>query len=431
MNNSIWAKNVTLPAFPMLEQDRNTDVLIIGGGLAGILCAWKLQQEGVDYLLVESDTIMHGVSRNTTAKLTSQHGFIYHKLLQKFGPENARLYWQANEDALAMYRSLVKPIDCDFEEKDNYIYSHDPQKLQMEWSALQQLHIPAALCQSIPLPFPVAGAIRFSNQAQFHPLKFAAAISKDLNIREHAAVKAFEGNTAVTDRGRITAGKIIMATHFPINNKHGLYFLKQYQERSYVLALKNAPQFDGMYLDEAKGGLSFRTYENLLLLGGGGHRTGKKGGGWAELEHFAKQHFPDAAEVCRWATQDCMTLDDIPYIGQYSANTPNLFVATGFNKWGMTSSMVASMILTDLVQGKENPYTEVFSPSRSLLRPQLAINAGEAIWNLLTPTRPRCPHMGCALKWNSAERSWDCPCHGSRFTENGMLLDNPSTGDLK
>ena len=168
-----------------------------------------------------------------------------------------------------------------------------------------------------------------------------------------------------------------------------------------------------------------------LLLGGGGHRTGKPGGGWEELEAFARRYFPNSRETCRWAAQDCMTLDGVPYIGQYGRHTPGLYVATGFNKWGMTSSMTAAMVLSDLVQGKRNPYAAVFSPARTVLRPQLLANLAEATASLLTVSKPRCPHMGCALKWNPLERTWDCPCHGSRFTEDGELLDNPATGGLQ
>ena len=238
------------------------------------------------------------------------------------------------------------------------------------------------------------------------------------------------GTTAVTDSGRIAAEKIIVATHFPFLNKHGSYFLKMYQHRSYVIALKNAPQIDGMYVDEAPAGMSFRTYGNLLLVGGGGHRTGKKGGSWPELQNFARRHYPDAVEKYRWAAQDCMTLDAVPYIGPYSASTSGLYVATGFNKWGMTSSMVSAMLLRDMVQGKENPCAPVFSPSRTILRPQLAVNAFEAAAGWLVPAARRCPHLGCGLKWNPHEHSWDCPCHGSRFTQDGKKLDNPAAGDL-
>ena len=186
-----------------------------------------------------------------------------------------------------------------------------------------------------------------------------------------------------------------------------------------------------MYLDEAQAGMSFRNYENLLLVGGGDHRTGKKGGGWRELRDFAQQHYPQAEERSHWATQDCMSLDGVPYIGRYSASTRDLYVATGFNKWGMTASMVSAMILSDLVQEKENPYEEVFSPSRSILHPQLAVNGVEAVVSLLTPAPRRCPHLGCALKWNPIEHTWDCPCHGSRFTRDGKRIDSPATGNLK
>ena len=198
-----------------------------------------------------------------------------------------------------------------------------------------------------------------------------------------------------------------------------------------MLALENAPELKGIYVDEAEMGLSFRRCGEWLLLGGGSHRTGKKGGGWRELEAFARRYYPDAREVCRWATQDCMTLDGIPYIGSYAKHTPHLYVATGFNKWGMTSAMVAADLLADRVLGKANPFEKVFSPNRTILRPQLAVNAAESIVGLLTPTVPRCPHLGCALKYNPQEHTWDCPCHGSRFAEDGKLLNNPATDDKR
>ena len=221
------------------------------------------------------------------------------------------------------------------------------------------------------------------------------------------------------------------ATHFPIDNKHGMYFLKMYQERSYVIALENAGRLQGMYRDIDKKGLSFREYHDMLLLGGGSHRTGKSGGKWQELREAAKQYYPQATERYAWATQDCMTLDGVPYIGEYSPRMPGCFVATGFNKWGMTSSMVAAMLLTDLVCGNDNPYTCVFRPNRSMWKLQLLCNGWEATVNLLLPTTKRCPHLGCALKWNAAERTWDCSCHGSRFDTEGRVLNNPANGDMK
>ena len=430
--DSIWTKTARLPQFEPLRSDLNTDVLIIGGGLAGVLCAYRLTRAGVDCALAEADRICSGITKNTTAKITSQHGLIYDKLIREFGVERARLYLEANQGALEEYRALCRDIDCDFEERDAFVYSTDKGwKLEQELKALDRLGFAAEFVTDIPLPFSVAGAVKFGRQAQFHPLKFIAAIAKDLRIFERTKVLELGPGTAVTNGGTVSAKKIIAATHFPLLNKHGGFFLKLYQHRSYVLALKNAPDVHGMYIDENEKGLSFRNYGDLLLLGGGSHRTGKQGGGWPELERFAVRHYPDAQVTARWATQDCMTLDGVPYIGPYSKRTDGLYVAAGFNKWGMTSSMAAASVLTDLVLGRENPYAELLSPSRTVLRPQLAANGLESALGLLTPTAPRCPHLGCALKYNAAERSWDCPCHGSRFGEDGTLIDNPATDDMR
>ena len=429
---SLWEQTWEKPNFPAQDGDLSTDVLIIGGGMAGILCAYRLHCAGVPYVLAEAETICGGITKNTTAKLTSQHGLIYDKLISRFGIQRAKQYLAANQAALQTYRTLCRKIDCGFEEKAAYVYAlDDRRKLQREVNALEKLGVPAEFTDELPLPFPVAGAVKFPNQAQFHPLKFVSGLAKGLRVYEHTRVRELIGTTAVTNHGRIRAEKILVTTHFPFLNKHGSYFLKLYQHRSYVIALQGAPDVDGMYVDASQTGLSFRNCQNLLLLGGGGHRTGKKGGGWRELRDFARRHYPQAEEQYRWAAQDCMSLDGVPYIGPYSASTPDLYVAAGFNKWGMTSSMVSAMLLSDLVQGKNSPYGEVFSPSRSILRPQLAVNGFEAVVNLLTPTAKRCPHLGCALKWNPVEHTWDCPCHGSRFTEDGKRLDGPATGDLK
>ncbi len=429
--NSIWRQTAQLPQFDPLQSDLKSDVLIIGGGMAGLLCAFRLAQTGVDCALVEADRIGGGVTQNTTAKITSQHGLIYHKLIRKFGIERARLYLEANQRALEEYRALCRNIPCDFEEKDTFVYSlQSRKKIHQELDALNRLGFSAELAEQLPLPFPVEGAVKFRHQAQFNPLKLMAALSRDLRIFEHTKVLELAPGRAVTHGGTISADKIIITTHFPLLNKHGGYFLKLYQHRSYVLALNSAPDVQGMYLDEDEKGLSFRNYNSLLLLGGGSHRTGKGGSGWQELEQFARKHYPNAQMVSRWAAQDCMTLDGVPYIGPYARGTAGLYVATGFNKWGMTSSMAAAAVLTDLILERENPYEELFSPSRTMLHPQLAVNGLESALGLLTPTVPRCPHMGCALRYNAAEHSWDCPCHGSRFGEDGALIDNPATDDI-
>lgn len=429
---SVWEKTAEKPRLDALKENKNVDVLIIGGGIAGILCAYKLKRAGVDCMLAEATEICGGITKNTTAKITLGQGLIYDKMIRRFGEERARLCVLAQEDAIKEYARLCENIDCDYETQDNYVYSlNDRGRIEKEVYALNRLGVRAELSDARELPFAVAGAVRVKGQAQFHPLKLLYAIANDLPIYEHTKVVQLMPHKAKTNHGEITFKKLIVATHFPLVNKHGLYFLKLYQHRSYVLALKGAQKVSGMYVDESDTGLSFRNYGDLLLLGGGGHRTGKQGGCWQELEDFAGKYYKAAEPVGRWATQDCMTLDGVSYIGQYAKSTPDVFVATGFNKWGMTNAMVAAEILCDLVRGKSNPYAAVFDPSRTVLRPQLAVNALDSVLGLITPTAPRCPHLGCALKYNSAEHTWDCPCHGSRFTEDGRLIDNPATDDKR
>jgi glycine/D-amino acid oxidase-like deaminating enzyme len=224
---------------------------------------------------------------------------------------------------------------------------------------------------------------------------------------------------------------MIVATHFPFWNRHGNYFLKLYQQRSYVLALQNGPDLDGMYVCGEEGGFSLRNSGAYLMLGGNNHRTGAKSTGWKPLEDFAKAHYPHAIVAFRWANQDCISLDGIPYVGPYSQSTPHVSVITGFNKWGMTGAMAGATVLTEQILGRSSPYAPLFDPSRSIWNSKLAVNIGHTLSNFLRPTAPRCPHLGCALKWNPNERSWDCSCHGSRFDENGRKLTNPANKDLR
>ena len=428
---SIWLQTTELPRFPALENNITCDVLIIGGGITGLLTALYLHNKGIDYILVEKGRIAHGTTANTTAKITFQHGLCYNKLLKQVGLESAQMYLKANQSAFDELCKLAKSLNCDFEWRDNFVYSvTDRKKLENEMKALSTLGFNAELCDRPTIPIETVGAVKFKHQAQFNPLKFLKETIKDLNIYENTWVREMIGTTAVTDRVKIKAQKIIVATHFPFINKHGSYFLKQYQHRSYVVALENAQDVYGMYVDECKTGLSFRNYNGLLLLGGGGHRTGKNGGKWAELRRFYKYIYPDTKEITFWAAQDCMSLDSVPYIGRYSKNTPNMYVATGFNKWGMTGSMLSAMLLSDMLLDRVPDYAVAFNPSRGILKPQLAVNGFEAAKGLLTISQKQCPHLGCALKWNKAEHSWDCACHGSRFDENGAVLDNPANGNL-
>lgn len=428
--SSIWQNNFELPEFPKLSGSTETDVLVIGGGLSGILAAYFLRSEGIDCIICEGGHICGGVTGLTTAKITAEHRLIYSQIAEEISEKAAKQYLSANLLALNKYRSLCKDIDCDFEEKDSFIYSvSDRKKLDNELCILDRINFPAEFVNTLPLPLRTVGAVKFTSQAQFHPLKFAAAVAKDLHIYENTFVRRVKGHTAYTDTGSITARSIICATHFPFINRYGAYFLKLYQSRSFELALENAADYDGMYADENESGLSFRNSGKYLLLGGGGHRTGKKSCASDELQSFAAKHYPESKIAAKWAAQDCMTLDKIPYIGKYSPLSKHLYVSTGFGKWGMTSAMISAMLLSDIISGRENEFTELFSPNRTILRKQLFVNTAETISNFIIPTVPRCPHMGCALKWNAEESSWDCPCHGSRFDKSGKLRNNPAMKD--
>ncbi len=432
MQKSIWEDTSEICRHKELKHEIKTDVLIIGGGICGILCAYFLKTAGIDCVLVEKSTIASGITKNTTAKITFQHGLIYSKLLKKKGTNETQLYLQAHRSAVKEYEKLCKNIDCDFKKSRSYVYScYDKKKIENEMNALHKIGFNALFTEETELPFKIAGAVCFENQAQFNPLKFLAEICHNLEIYENTFVSELLPDKAITNHGVIKYDTAIVATHFPFINKHGSYFLKLYQERSYVSAFTNAQTLSGMYLDESKDGFSFRSYNDTLMIGGSSHRTGKHSLAWGPLNAFARRYYPYAELKYQWATQDCMSLDHIAYIGRYSKQTPNLYVATGFNKWGMTSAMLSATILTDLIKGKANEFADLFSPQRSILTPQLATNIFESACNLITPTTKHCPHLGCALKWNKHEHTWDCPCHGSRFDSCGRLIDNPSTKDLK
>ena len=429
---SIWHEHCNRINFPTLKSNLRTDVLVIGGGMAGILCAHKLNSLGIDCILIEQDKLLSGVTQNTTAKITAQHNLIYTKIYKKYGIEAAKLYLQANLSAVQEYKELGKKIECDMVDSTSYVYSEkNTNLLEKERDILGQIGYETSIKIADELPFENASALGFINQAQFNPLKFAYGISKELKIYENTRAEEISEKFVRTNYGKIEADHIIIATHFPLIDRHGLYFLKMYQQRSYVIAVKNIGELNGMYIDEKPNGFSFRSYRDTLLIGGGGHRTGERGGGYHAIERFIKENYPTAKEVTRFATQDCITLDEMPYIGRYFKRSKSLYVVTGFNKWGMTSSMLASNLLADIIMGNSSEYEKLFSPNRSILHFQTLKNTCKTVKNLVTPTVPRCSHLGCALKYNKQEKSWDCPCHGSRFNEKLEVINNPASKDIK
>jgi glycine/D-amino acid oxidase-like deaminating enzyme/nitrite reductase/ring-hydroxylating ferredoxin subunit len=479
---SLWQAECDFTNTEPLKGNLNVDVAVIGAGLAGILTAFFLQERGLKVIVLERSRLGEGETGRTTAKITAQHGIIYDKIINQYGIEIARQYAKANLQAINQYEKIIQKlkIDCNFKRSPAYIYSTGKtDKLENEAAAAARIGIPSFMTDRTELPFRVNGALVFSNQARFHPLLFLKSIASNLKIYENTRVKTVEDNTVYYDKGRVKAKWVVIATHYPIINFPGYYFLRMHQTRSYVLGLQKVPEIQGMYLDVRDNGLSFRSEGDTLLFGGAGHRTGKHPttssnalGRYEVLRRNAKRFYP-SAEICyQWSAQDCMTSDGIPYIGRYSASTPHLLVATGFNKWGMTSSMVAANLLADYITGVKNENADAFSPRRFSAK-SIAINLAEegvqaaiglssqafhfpiaGLENLrkgcggiveyknkkvgayksengeVYLVSTRCPHLGCELKWNPDEKSWDCPCHGSRFDIYGRWLSSPSVNCL-
>ena len=477
MMESLWSKTTDMPAYPPLRGELRADVAVIGGGMAGILIAYFLAKAGLHPVVLEAERIGSGQTKNTTAKITSQHGLLYARLVEQFGEELAQQYAHANQKALEHYRTLIAEldIDCAFTQCPAYLYSTlEEEPLVREAQAARRLGIEANFTRRTELPFSVRAAVRFDGQARFHPLHFLRVIASHLEIYEHTPVQSVEEHRLLTPHGVVMAETIVFACHYPFLNMPGYYFMRMHQERSYVLALENTAKMEGMYLGIDENGLSFRPDENVLLLGGGSHRTGENaaGGRYARLRRLAQRYWPESREIAAWSAQDCMTLDGVPYIGPFSSSTPHWYVATGFQKWGMTSSMVAAQFLTSQTMGRNHPDAEVFSPQRfkpsasaKMLIEETAhataglsrtfFNPPRAELDALSPghggiveydgkkagvykdehgeifvVSVQCPHLGCQLEWNSDEKSWDCPCHGSRFDYKGNLLDNPAQEDL-
>lgn len=492
---SYWISSVSLPTFPKLTEDVDVDIAIVGGGITGITSAYLLAKEGLKVAIIDAGRILNGVTGHTTAKITAQHGLIYDELISKFGVEKAKLYYEASNHALQFVKSTVQDenIDCELNEQDAYIFTNSDeytQQLENEYKAYEKLGINGEYSTSTKLPFEVKAAIIMKNQAQFHPLRYLLHLTekiaeKDGLIFEQTTAIDIETGTeprVLTNEGHsISCKQMIIATHFPFEDKAGFYFARMYSTRSYVVAAKTKNEFPGgMYINAEKPARSLRATtingEQLVLFIGENHRTGvgiSTIKHYEALEAFAEETFGVKEIMYRWSTQDLKTLDKVPYIGRITANNPNIFVATGYRGWGMTNGTIAALLMTDLIQGKTSPYEELYSPQRfhadpdiqkfisynadvakHLIKGKLEINTtrlddikddegsvvtvnGERAGAYRDPegclhiVDTTCTHMGCELEWNSGERSWDCPCHGSRFAYDGEVIDGPAEKPLK
>lgn len=488
-----WISSVEKNDYPVLNEDVNVDVAIIGGGIVGITTAFLLKNKGIKVAILEANRIMHGTTGHTTAKITSQHNLIYNNLITKFGEEKARQYAEANEKAIHFIADLVqeKNIDCDFCWRSAYVYTQSDEyvdKIEKEVSAASSLGIKASYLDKIPLPFNIKAAVRFDKQAQFHPLRYlqvlASEIPKDGSyIFEHTKVVDLEGEkcTVIASNGKkVKASNIIIASHFPCYDGLGMYFARIYTEKSYVLGVKLKEKLaEGMFITAEDPGRSIRSqkYEDgeIVLVGGEHHKTGNSKNTnihYENLSNFARKNFNVESIIYRWSTQDCMTVDGVPYVGHLTSKTKNIYVATGFGKWGMTNGTVSAAILTDFITKGDSKWASVYDPSRfdiiasgvklvkenldvaeKLIGGKLApvpkdveVNNGEATVVSINGERigayrddngklymvdVTCTHLGCELVWNEAEKTWDCPCHGSRFNYDGENIEGPAFNPLK
>ncbi|QFT87820.1 Gamma-glutamylputrescine oxidoreductase [Bacillus sp. THAF10] len=490
-----WRQAASLSSFPTLKEDKKADVCVVGGGITGITTAYQLVQEGMSVILLEADQVLNGTTGHTTAKVTAQHGIIYDELIGHVGKEKATLYYQANQDALHFIKDMVnrKRISCDYNEQDAIIYAaneQDDQKLMKEWEAYQKLGIDSDLLTEIPLNLPIQSAITMKNQGQFHPLQYLSVLVNELvekgaEIFEHTvATDVVESNglQVVTKNGsKVSCDHLVIASHFPFYDGMGFFFTRMYAERSYVLAAKTEKQPpEGMYYSAGEPTRSLRYVtiggEKIALIGGEGHKTGQ---GKDTIKHyealrsFGEEILGIKEILYRWSAQDLYTLDKIPYIGRITSGHPNIYLATGYRKWGMTNGTAAALLIQDLILNRDNPYEHLFTPSRFVADPSLkkfiSTNmdvAGHLIEGkldhpatttdelgldegaIVTINGQRagaykdnngelfcvdttCTHLGCEVEWNHGDRSWDCPCHGSRFSVHGDVLEGPADKPLK
>lgn len=491
---SYW-REINLPSFEKLTEHTSVDIAIVGGGITGITAGYLLINEGFKVAILEAGSILSGTTGHTTAKITAQHGLIYDELINHFGLEKAALYYNSANESLEFIRNTVKEkeIDCDFSQEDAFIYATSDeyaQKIEAELAAYETIGINGALVDGIPFNIKTKATLSMRDQAQFHPLKYLERLVQDF-VKAGGVI--YEGTTA-TDIGegdqpvvitrdghRIKCKNIISASHFPFVDMMGFYFARMYQDRSYVLGVKVQEEFPGgMYIsaDNPTRSLRYTPYkdEKLILVGGESHKTGQgidMMKHYETLEAFAKETFGITDFPYRWSTQDLITLDKLPYIGPITKQKSGIYVATGYRKWGMTNGTTAALLLRDLIIGAENPYKELFDPARFQTDPSLkkviSINtdvakhlikgkletvskepsdlendegsvvmingkrAGaykdkEGKLHLIDTT---CTHMGCETEWNAGERTWDCPCHGSRFSYDGEVFNGPAKKPLK
>jgi glycine/D-amino acid oxidase-like deaminating enzyme/nitrite reductase/ring-hydroxylating ferredoxin subunit len=443
---SLWFEDVERAERPPLDRDIGADVVVIGAGIVGLTTALLLEREGLDVAVLEMRHVGAGATGYTTAKLSSLHGLTYRQLAKSIGRDKARAYGEANEAGIARVFALADElgIDCDLRRKPNYTYAEDAadlDKVREEAQVAGELGLPAAYVEDLDLPYAVAGAVRFGDQAEFHPVKYLEGMAAALSGPVHCdtLVTGVGSGRVNTARGpRVSADHVVVATHLSFLDR-GLYFARCHPERSYVVAGRTENRPAGMYLSTESPAHSIRAHGDWLLVGGESHKTGQAdaAGRYERLEAWARERFGLEPEL-RWATQDQMPVDGVPYVGRHDPVSSNVWVATGFKKWGLAMGTAAAELLAAQIAGRDHSWAELFDPNRIRARAGATTFAKEnanVAYHFVADRvsrhgAPRCTHLGCLLDWNDAERTWDCPCHGSRFAETGAVIEGPAVRPL-
>jgi glycine/D-amino acid oxidase-like deaminating enzyme/nitrite reductase/ring-hydroxylating ferredoxin subunit len=491
---SFWIASTPDTVFPSLEEDLNVDVAVVGAGITGITAGVLLKRAGKKVAIIDAHKVTSGVTGHTTAKITSSHGQLYAQLLQRFGEEGARIYASSNQAAIDQIARLVEEhqIDCDFSRQPNYLYSVSPSELsslESETRAARTLGLPASFVKEVPLPFTVAGAVRFDDQAQFHPRKYLLHLVNTIPgdesyvLENTRALDVDHGRPCriKTDRGVITAQDVIIATGMPFLDQ-GLHFAKAHPYRSYVVcsSISRSQTPPGMFVSTESPTHTVRAApfqdDSLLIVAGEGHKVGQQQHmiePYDKLSAWLQSNFDVDSIEYHWSTQDYYSVDHIPYIGKLRAGLDHIYVATGYNAWGLTTGTVAASIIADSILGVPNAWAGLYDATR--LNPRVAcrkfleenlnvarhwvgdrvmgakISSAEELKKGQGATlRVRgkqmavyrddqahihalsavCSHLACIVHWNDAEKTWDCPCHGSRFRYDGKILQGPAVKDL-
>ena len=476
--------------FPALAGDHEADVAIIGGGIVGVTLARLLKDRGLKTVLVEARRIGEEVTGKSTAKITSQHNIIYTLLARKFGEDGAQIYAEANQVGLAAIRRLAAHhrLSCSLEARPAFTYTRDEGEagtIEEEVELARRLGLPASLTTDTGLPFSVCAAMRWDDQAQFHPVNYVKGLAATLPgdgcaVHEGSRVIDWDGNRIATGQGSVRARHVVMATHLPLG-KTGLYFAENYPHMHPVIMgpadAERVPP--GMYISVETPRHSTRGHRDdqgrdWMIFTGPSFRHGhvdEQRESFAEIEHFAARHF-GVAPAWRWTNEDYTPMDHAPFIGPSSSSADHVLVATGFNAWGITTGTAAAMLLADLIEGRDNPWLKLFDARRikplasakefaagnahvaqeligGYLQRKLhsfdELKPGEAAilkvdgetvagyrddGGRLHAVSAACTHMGCIVGWNETDRTWDCPCHGSRFELDGSVIHGPAVTPL-